>query len=261
MQAFHAPAGMPPAPAVRMNRRVAIAAAVVVALHAVLIAVVLAPHDTVKPVSIESRTITAELLQPAPPAAPPALQSTPTPAPREPTPPVARETPKPPPKAHPKPQPAPLPRAQAPSRHSVETAPTPPAPTPAPAPAPEAARVPPTPPAPAPAAAAAAATAQAKPTMALSAPKNVSHLDCRIAQPDYPMLSRRRGESGTAYVRFVVGLTGRIEDVELKKSSGYDRLDAAAVAAMHDSSCKPYLENGEPVRAAYTQPFAFSLQD
>jgi len=234
-----------------MNRRAVIAAAAVVALHAVLIAVVLAPRDTVKPVSIESRTITAELLPPAPVAAPAALQSTPTPVPPKPAPHVAREVPKPPPKVRPKSKPAPLPVAQAPSRHPIETAPTPPAP------APEAA---PTPPAPAPAASPPAA-APGKPTMALSAPKNVSHLDCRIAQPDYPMLSRRRGESGTAYVRFVVGLTGRIEDVELKKSSGYDRLDAAAVAAMHDSSCKPYLENGEPVRAAYTQPFAFSLQD
>jgi protein TonB len=97
--------------------------------------------------------------------------------------------------------------------------------------------------------------------MALTAPKNVAHLDCKITQPDYPRVSRLRGESGTAYVSFVVGLTGRIENIALNKSSGFDRLDDAAVAAMHDSTCKPYLENGEPVRAAYTQPFAFSLQD
>ena len=108
---------------------------------------------------------------------------------------------------------------------------------------------------------AAAAPAQGKPVMAMSAPKNVSHLDCRIVQPDYPMLSKRRGETGTAYVRFVVGLTGQIENIELKKSSGYSRLDDSALAAMRDSSCKPYLENGEPVRAAYTQPFDFSLHD
>jgi len=229
-----------------MNRRVVTAAGIVVALHAALIAVVLTSHDTRKPVALESRTLTAELIAPAPVAAPAAIQSTPTPPPPKPVPPVRREKPKVQPK--PKPRPTPLPVAPAPSEHQIETpAPTPPAPA---APAPE----------PAPAAPA-AAPAQGKPTMALSAPKNVSHLDCRITQPDYPMLSRRRGESGTAYVRFVVGLDGKIQNVALKKSSGYDRLDDAALAAMRDSSCKPYMENGQPVRAAYTQPFNFSLQE
>jgi len=228
-----------------MNRRVVTAAGIVLALHAALIAVVLASHDAARPVALESHTITAELLTPAPVAAPAAIQSTPTPPPPQPVQHVVRTKPKVQPK--PKPTPTPLPVAQAPSQHQIET-PAPAAPTP-PAPAE------PAPPAPA------AAPAQGKPTMALSAPKNVSHLDCRIVQPDYPMLSRRRGESGTAYVRFVVGLTGQIENVELKKSSGFDRLDSAAIAAMHDSSCKPYMENGEPVRAAYTQPFNFSLQD
>ena len=97
--------------------------------------------------------------------------------------------------------------------------------------------------------------------MEISAPKNVSHLDCNIAKPDYPALSRRRGETGTAYVRFVVGLTGNLENVELKKSSGYDRLDDAALAAVRASACKPYLENGVPIRAAYTQPYQFGLSD
>ncbi|MEA3111409.1 MAG: periplasmic protein TonB, partial [Caballeronia sp.] len=60
---------------------------------------------------------------------------------------------------------------------------------------------------------------------------------------------------------FVVGLTGRIENIELKKTSGSSRLDDAALDAMRASACKPYKENGEPVRAAYSQPFVFSLDD
>ena len=97
--------------------------------------------------------------------------------------------------------------------------------------------------------------------MEISAPKNVAHLDCNVAKPDYPALSRRRGETGTAYVRFVVGLTGTLENIELKKSSGFDRLDDAALAAVHASTCKPYVENGVAVRAAYTQPYQFGLDD
>jgi periplasmic protein TonB len=244
MQALPTPAGTLPGSAVRMNRRVLTATAIVLALHATLVAIVLTKHDAAAPVALESRSITAQLLQPEPVAAPAAIQSMPTPPPPKPVPHVTREKPT----VQPKPKPTPLPVAEAPSQHAIDT-PAPAAPTP-PAPA-----------APAPAPAAAAAPAVGKPTMALSAPKNVSHLDCRIVEPDYPMLSKRRGETGVAYVHFVVGLTGQIENIELKKSSGYTRLDDAALAAMRDSSCKPYMENGEPVRAAYTQPFDFSLRD
>ncbi len=243
MQAFQTTAGTLPSPSVRVNRRVVTASAIVVALHAALIAVVLMKREPVTPVALQSQTMTAELLKPEPVAAPAAIQSTPTPPPPKPVPHVTRDKPK----VQPKPKPTPLPVAEAPSQHAIEsaapTAPTPPAPTP-PAPAPQA-----------------AAATDAKPTMALSAPKNVSHLDCRIVQPDYPTLSRRRGETGTAFVHFVVGLTGKIENIELKKSSGSARLDDAALDAMRQSSCKPYLENGEAVRAAYTQPFEFSLNN
>jgi protein TonB len=208
---------------------------------------VLATRNESVPRALESRTITAELLNPAPVAAPVAIQSAPTPP--KPVRPVPQTKPKVQPRPTPKPAPTPLPEAAAPSQHEIATPePAPPAP-PAPAPAPAA---------PAPAT---AAPAVGKPTMALSAPKSVAHLDCSIVTPDYPALSKRRGETGTAYVRFVVGLTGRIESIELKKSSGYNRLDDAAVAAMHDSACKPYVENGEPVRATYTQPFTFGLTD
>lgn len=97
--------------------------------------------------------------------------------------------------------------------------------------------------------------------MEITAPKNVSHIDCSMVTPEYPSLSKRRGETGTAYVKFVVGLTGKLENIELKKSSGFSRLDDAAVAAAHASACKPYLENGQPIRAAYTQPYNFNLND
>ncbi len=244
MPALSTTAGMLPRPAAPMNPRVATATAIVIAAHVALVALVLLKRDEpVMPLALASQTMTAELLQPEPVAAPAAIQSTPTPPPPKPVPHVTPRV-KPQVQPTPKPTPTPLPVADAPSQHQIESA------------------APATPPAPAaPATQAAAAPAPGKPTMALDAPKNVSHLDCRIAQPDYPALSTRRGETGVAYVSFVVGLTGKIENIDLKKSSGFSRLDNAALAAMRDSSCKPYMENGEPVRAAYTQPFDFSLHD
>jgi protein TonB len=124
------------------------------------------------------------------------------------------------------------------------------------APAPE-----PTPPAPPQPAPQPAAPAIGKPSMDLAAPKNVAHLSCNIAQPDYPSMSRRRGETGTAVIRLTVGLSGKIENVTLQKSSGSSRLDDAALEAVRGSACSPYKENGEAIRATATVPFVFSLND
>ncbi|AXL53173.1 cell envelope biogenesis protein TonB [Paraburkholderia caffeinilytica] len=231
-------AGATSASSPRMNSRALTATAAVAAIHIALLAVILTlRHEPVQPV-LESRVMTAQLLAPAPVAAPVALQSIAPPP--KPTPPVHTK-----PKVQPtptlKPTPTPLPVAAAPSPTPVAAAdPTPPAPAAPPA---------------------QAAPAVGRPTMEITAPKNVSHIDCNMVTPEYPSLSRRRGEAGTAYVKFVVGLTGKLENIELKKSSGFNRLDDAAVAAAHASACKPYLENGQPIRVAYTQPYNFNLND
>jgi periplasmic protein TonB len=238
------PAGFTPAPSSRTHSRTLKATAAVAAIHIALLAVILCVRNEPPVRPLESRTMTAELLSPAPVAAPVALQSI-APPPPKPTPPVPHVKPKVQPRPTPKPVVAPLPVAAAPS-------------TTAPAPAETA---PPAPPAPAIPPAGAAAPAIGRPTMEIDAPKNVSHLDCNIAKPNYPVISKRRGESGTAYVHFVVGLSGNLENISLQKSSGYDRLDQAALDAVKESSCKPYLENGVPVRAAYTQPYVFGLSD
>jgi periplasmic protein TonB len=231
--------GAPPPLPSSANYRVTCATVIVAALHLVLAALVLTKHDRIPVVAPESRVITAALLQSAPVAAAAIVQSTPTP-------PATRVKPKE--RTEPKVRPAPAPVPLTPARSDLQVH----------AQTSAAATEGPTTPAVA-VAQASEAPQPGKPVITLNAPKNVSHLDCRIVTPDYPNRSKRLGETGTAYVRFVVGLTGQIEDVELKKSSGFDRLDGAALDAMRASSCEPYLENGAPVRAAYTQPFNFAL--
>jgi protein TonB len=236
-----------------MNPRVAATTVAVVLIHVALLAVALSPRSEPVPRPVESPPITAELLSPAPAAAPVAIQSV-APPPSQPPPPVqhVQHVQHVNPKAAPRPAPAPkaspqpLPEAAAPSPNAVAAA----------EPAPHAPAAPA-----APAATAPAAQAIGRPTMAISAPQDISHLDCSIAKPDYPRSSQRRGESGTAYIRFVVGLTGGIEDIELKKSSGFGRLDDAALAAAHASTCRPYIENGAPMRVPTSVPFVFSLND
>jgi periplasmic protein TonB len=237
------PNGFEPYPDHRRTTRTGAIVAAVALAHVALLAIVFLARNERPPIAPVSRTITAELLSPAPVAAPVAVQSTPTPP--APTPPQQHAKPKP--RPTPKPVVHELPPAAKPAPTAITT-PEPPPPAPAAA----------APSAPAPVA---AAPAPGKPTVAISAPKNVSHLDCDITRTDYPLLSRRRGETGTAIVQFVVDVTGRIGNITLKKSSGFDRLDDAALAAVRSSSCHPYMENGEAIRATTSVPYVFNLSD
>lgn len=51
-----------------------------------------------------------------------------------------------------------------------------------------------------------------------------------LSQPAYPPQAIRAGEEGTVTLQLFVGLDGRVLDARVAKSSGYARLDAAAVA-------------------------------
>ncbi|SAL19895.1 TonB-like protein [Caballeronia humi] len=239
-------AGFRPETTASIDRRVIAATAAVGVIHVALLAVLVTMRNEPLPRVVESRPITAELLsaEPAPVAAPVAVESTPTPPPPKPVPP--KPTPKPKVQPRVQPKPVPMPQSDAPSAIA--------APAPDPTPAPAAPPAPAEPPA-------AAAPAVGRPTMAISAPKDISHLSCNIVQPDYPAMSKRRGETGTSVVGFVLGTGGKLENIALKKSSGSARLDEAALDAVRSSACKPYKENGEAIRAVTSVPFVFSLTD
>jgi protein TonB len=53
---------------------------------------------------------------------------------------------------------------------------------------------------------------------------------------------------------------GQIDAARVASSSGFARLDAAALAAVRDWRCHPATRNGQPVRAVALQPFKFVLQ-
>ena len=251
-------------------RELAMALAVVIALHVGLAVWVLhARAPTMKPPE-QPRTIVAHLLS----AAPAVNQLSETPK-QAPTPPVRSAPSRPapvhrtqPPHAAPRVRPTPAAKPTAPQRETREPARETPLPAPSATPAPEAAPAPATPPAPAaPPATPPAATAPTTPQRSASPaqaaanapPKDVSHVDCNIGQPDYPAAARRRGETGTAVVRFVVGVDGRVESAKIERSSGSSRLDDAALAAVRGGTCHPWKEAGQPVRVAYAQPFVFGL--
>lgn len=83
-----------------------------------------------------------------------------------------------------------------------------------------------------------------------------------LTQPEYPPSSRRAGEAGTVVLEVLVNVNGRIDDVRVKTSSGFPKLDEAAMReARRAWRAVPGTENGKPI--AMWAPFAvtFKLTD
>ena len=78
--------------------------------------------------------------------------------------------------------------------------------------------------------------------------------------PDYPVLSMRMNEQGKVVLRVELGEDGHVAHSEVKTSSGYQRLDAAALSAVKAWHCKPAIRNGVAVHALALQPFNFILE-
>lgn len=79
--------------------------------------------------------------------------------------------------------------------------------------------------------------------------------------PDYPRLSKRMNEQGKVVLRVELGEDGRVANVAVRASSGYRRLDDAALGAIKTWRCKPAMQNGVAVRAVALQPFNFILEE
>ena len=78
--------------------------------------------------------------------------------------------------------------------------------------------------------------------------------------PNYPMLSRRMGETGITVLRVELDEQGRVSSARVATGSGFARLDEAALAAVKTWHCTPAQRNGQAVRAIALQPFKFVLQ-
>lgn len=78
--------------------------------------------------------------------------------------------------------------------------------------------------------------------------------------PKYPASSQRAGESGQVVLRVELDTDGRVDAAHIATSSGYKRLDEAALNAVKSWRCNPPLRDGQPVRAVALQPFKFNLE-
>ena len=189
----------------------------------VLAAVVMSPSDP-RPIEIVVPTIQGVIVMAAPEDAPP-------PPPELPPPPPEKK-----PEPTPKPKPKPLPKAP-PSERAVK------APEPEPVPPPPIEK-----------------PVEQKP--AEPAPvvlPNADASELNNPAPTYPNISRRLGEKGTVSLDILVRADGSVGDVKVKTSSGYKRLDDAAIKAIKRWQFVPAHQGGQPIDYPYEIDFEFGL--
>lgn len=66
--------------------------------------------------------------------------------------------------------------------------------------------------------------------------------------PSYPVESRRKKEQGTVKLMLILGIDGRVETIAVTGSSGFDRLDDAALKAVRRWRWAPTMRDGTPVK-------------
>ena len=205
----------------------------VLLIHGILLYVI-STTLTQKPV-VTPPTVVGVLVPPEP------LPMTPQPEPPKPK-------PQPQPKVEPRPAP-PLPKAPASER--AVTAPPPP-PVVDSEPAEE--TVPPVEAAPEP------APAKPAPEPAVIPPRSdAAHLN--NPAPVYPAMSRRLRETGRVLMDVYILANGQVGEVKLKQSSGFKRLDDAAMQAVKSWKYVPAKRGDEAIPFWYVQPLSFNLTE
>lgn len=79
-------------------------------------------------------------------------------------------------------------------------------------------------------------------------------------QPAYPAQARRLQQEGVVVLTLYISAEGRLDRVEVTKSSGHRSLDEAAVAAERKSRFRPATLGGRPVPCKAEVPYRFELE-
>ena len=79
-------------------------------------------------------------------------------------------------------------------------------------------------------------------------------------KPPYPALSTRLGEQGKVVVRVLIGVDGTAQKADIKQSSGFDRLDQAALGTVLRWRYVPGKRAGIPEAMWFNVPINFVLE-
>ncbi|MDB5750902.1 MAG: tonB, partial [Ramlibacter sp.] len=79
-------------------------------------------------------------------------------------------------------------------------------------------------------------------------------------QPPYPAMSKRLGEQGQVMLRVLIAADGAADKVEVRRSSGYERLDSVAVDTVRRWRFVPGKRNGVAEAMWFNVPINFVLE-
>jgi protein TonB len=82
----------------------------------------------------------------------------------------------------------------------------------------------------------------------------------RNPKPVYPALSKRLGEQGKVVIRVLIGTDGSPQKAEVQQSSGFDRLDQAAMHTVLSWRFVPGKRGGVPEAMWFSVPINFLLE-
>lgn len=82
--------------------------------------------------------------------------------------------------------------------------------------------------------------------------------NCR--EPDYPAVSERLGETGSVVLQLLVGVDGKVTESKVETSSGFPRLDKAAVDGLSRCRFTPGSNGGVPEAAWAQIKYTFKSQ-
>ena len=77
----------------------------------------------------------------------------------------------------------------------------------------------------------------------------------------YPQASQDDGDEGIVTLRFIVQPDGSVSDIQIARSSGHSRLNAAAQRNLRDTKFQPATCHGKPIEMRMHYSFTFELTD
>ena len=105
------------------------------------------------------------------------------------------------------------------------------------------------------------ARAQNSVTPPIASPEFIAAQKIKHLQPVYPKLARKKNWSGVVILNLSISTTGAVMEVKIIKSSGYQILDQAAIAAVQAWRYQPATTAGLAVVSEKSVKLQFKLED
>lgn len=92
------------------------------------------------------------------------------------------------------------------------------------------------------------------------APQDIRQAEILHLPLKYPRPSQEDNDEGQVKLQFIVQPDGTASNIEILRSSGHRRLDAAAERSLRQAKFRPGTCRGKPIAMRLTMPITFTLK-